>query len=86
MVQGLSRVPEREDDQITRRCCATNASASPPFFSSTCGSSGPDGFKYIFTVIDHSMRWLEAIPVKNLEATFNLLMNIHRSMFKKFEM
>ncbi len=31
--------------------------------------TSPDGFKYIFTVIDRSTRWLEAIPVKNLEAT-----------------
>jgi hypothetical protein len=31
--------------------------------------TSPEGFKYIFTVIDRSMMWLEAIPVKNLEAT-----------------
>jgi transposase InsO family protein len=31
--------------------------------------TSPEGFKYIFTVIDRSTRWLEAIPVKNLEAT-----------------
>jgi transposase InsO family protein len=31
--------------------------------------TSPDGFKYILTVIDRSTRWLEAIPVKNLEAT-----------------
>jgi hypothetical protein len=31
--------------------------------------TSPDGFKYIFTVTDRSTRWLEAIPVKNLEAT-----------------
>jgi transposase InsO family protein len=29
----------------------------------------PEGFEYIFTVIDRSTRWLEAVPVKNLEAT-----------------
>ncbi len=32
-------------------------------------STSPDGFKYIFTVIDRSTRWLEIIPVKNLKAT-----------------
>ncbi len=31
--------------------------------------TSPEGFKYIFTVIDRSTRWLEAVPVKNLEAT-----------------
>ena len=28
-----------------------------------------DGFRYLFTMIDRSTRWLEAVPVKNLEAT-----------------
>jgi transposase InsO family protein len=31
--------------------------------------TSPEGFKYIFTVIDRSTRWLEAAPVKNREAT-----------------
>jgi transposase InsO family protein len=31
--------------------------------------TSPDGFKYIFTIIDRSTRWLEAFPVKNMEAT-----------------
>ncbi len=34
--------------------------------------TSPEGVKWIFKVIDHndqSTRWLDAIPVKNLEAT-----------------
>jgi transposase InsO family protein len=27
-----------------------------------------EGFKYLFTIIDQSTRWVEAIPVKNMEA------------------
>jgi hypothetical protein len=27
-----------------------------------------EGFKYLFTIIDRSTRWWEAIPVKNMEA------------------
>jgi hypothetical protein len=30
--------------------------------------TSPEGFKYIFTIIDCSTRWLEAVPVKNMEA------------------
>jgi hypothetical protein len=29
---------------------------------------GGEGFKYLFTIIDRSTRWLEAIPVKNMGA------------------
>jgi transposase InsO family protein len=72
MVQGLSRLPEREDNQAARRRCAANSSPSPPVFTVDLVGllpTSPDGFKYIFTVIDRSTRWLEAILVKNLEAT-----------------
>ncbi len=33
--------------------------------------TSPDGFKYMFTIIDRSTctRWLEPVPVKNMEAT-----------------
>ncbi len=31
--------------------------------------TSPEGFKYIFTIIDRSSRWLEAVSVKNMEAT-----------------
>ncbi len=31
--------------------------------------TSPDGFKYMFTIIDCSTRWLEPVPVKNMEAT-----------------
>jgi transposase InsO family protein len=31
--------------------------------------TSPEGFKYIFTIIDCSTRRLEAVPVKNMEAT-----------------
>jgi transposase InsO family protein len=31
--------------------------------------TSPECFKYIFTIIDDSTRWLEAVPVKNMEAT-----------------
>jgi transposase InsO family protein len=27
-----------------------------------------EGFKYLFTIIDRSTRWVKAIPVKNLKA------------------
>jgi hypothetical protein len=27
-----------------------------------------EGFKYLFTIIDQSSRWVEAIPVKNMKA------------------
>jgi hypothetical protein len=27
-----------------------------------------EGYKYLFTMMDHSTRWLEALPVKDLEA------------------
>jgi hypothetical protein len=35
--------------------------------------TSPDGFKYIFTIIDRSTRWLEAVRVKNMEATVVLV-------------
>jgi hypothetical protein len=31
--------------------------------------TSPDGVKYMFTIIDRSTRWLEPVPVKNMEAT-----------------
>jgi hypothetical protein len=27
-----------------------------------------EGYTYLFTVIDRSTRWLEAVPIKNMEA------------------
>jgi hypothetical protein len=31
--------------------------------------TSPNGFKYMFNIIDRSTRWLEPVPVKNVEAT-----------------
>ncbi len=35
--------------------------------------TSPDGFKYIFTIIDHSTMCFEAVPVKNMEVTVALV-------------
>ena len=42
---------------------------SAAFPAAPTGGGGGGGGRYIFKVIDQSTRWLEGIPMKNLEGT-----------------
>ncbi len=64
----MSGLHQREDDNTNCRRGSPHHGTQRPFLSPACGPSGPlptskHGENYIFTVIDRSTRWAEAIPL-----------------------